>query len=69
MSCKQMTNMQISDELDTVLIKLRFMSDVMRYWNCNEIALSEEQLYGYGMITEQIIDDIDSLNEKLAKNK
>ena len=69
MVCKQMTNMQISDELTTVLIKLRFMSDVMRYWNCNKIALTEEQLYGYGMVTEQIIDDIDDLNKKLADSK
>lgn len=30
--------------------------------------ISDEQLYGFGLITEQMIDEIDGLNKKLEKH-
>ena len=62
------TILHTSDALDTIVIKLRFMSDAMRYWNINEYELTEHQLYGYGLVTEDIIDEVEEINKTLYES-
>ena len=61
------TRFDFNDEISYALTKLEFMSDAIRHWNCNEIPLDENQLFGFGLISEDIIREIKELVNKLEE--
>jgi hypothetical protein len=55
---KEFTKMNARDKIDQSLMKLAFMSDAIMYWDIKTIGIEENTQYGYGLIMEDIIEDI-----------
>lgn len=61
------THLHFTDEMNYALIKLEFITDAIRYWNSDTADLTENNLFGFGLITEDIITEIKELVEKIEK--
>lgn len=55
---KELTKLDARDKIDQSLVKLNFMTDAIMYWDIKSISIEENIQFGYGLIMEDIIEDI-----------
>lgn len=55
---KKLTKLDARDKIDQSLVKLNFMTDAIMYWDIKAIGIEENIQFGYGLIMEDIIEDI-----------
>jgi len=61
------TRFDFNNEMQHSLNRLSFLHDAISYWNCKDIPLNEEQLWGYGLLCEDVIKRIKELVDSLEK--
>lgn len=63
---EQITTLDAKDKIDQSLIKLTFMRDAIMYWDVKSIGIEEKIQFGYGLIMDDIIVDIESSMKALS---
>ncbi len=62
----KITTLDAKDKIDQSLVKLTFMRDAIMYWDVKSLSIEEKIQFGYGLIMDDIIIDIESSMKALA---
>lgn len=62
----KITTLDAKDKIDQSLVKLTFMRDAIMYWDVKSLGIEEKIQFGYGLIMDDIIIDIESSMKALA---
>jgi len=64
-----LSRFDFNDKMRYISLKLRFMSDAIMYWDVKSIGIEEDTQYGYGLIMEELIEELDECVERLESDK
>lgn len=64
---KPLTQFEFIDKMNFIRAKLRFMTDAIQYWDIKSIGIEADTQFGYGLIMEDIIEELEESVEQLEK--
>ncbi len=59
------TQMDARTKVEDSLLKLSFLSDAIKFWDIDTVGIDSDTQYGFALIMEATIKDIESSVEKL----
>lgn len=64
---RTLTRFDFNDKMRYISLKLRFMSDAIMYWDVKSIGIEADTQFGYGLIMEDLIEELDECVKQLEK--
>lgn len=61
------TRFDFNDKMNFLAAKLRFMTDAIQYWDIGSIGIETDTQFGFGLIMEDIIEEMEESVKSLEK--